>query len=225
MAKRKVKNKFNFLKFIIFVIILSIIIVVSYYLINTKTKNIVILNNNYYNDEEIIETANLENYPKFLLLSKSKIKKKLLKLDLIEDVKITKKWGFILNIEVKEKKILYFVRSSQKYMLSTNELLELDNVNGIPTLINYVPEDIEKSFVNGLKKIDSNVISLISEIEYSVTNYDDKRFLLYMNDGNLVYITISKIDVLNKYVEILQKLNNKKGILHLDSGNYLEIKK
>jgi hypothetical protein len=45
-----------------------------------------------------------------------------------------------------------------------------------------------------------------------------------MNDGNLVYITVSKTDLLNKYLNIVKKLNNKKGILYLDSGNYFEIK-
>lgn len=65
---------------------------------------------------------------------------------------------------------------------------------------------------------------MISEIEYSKTSYDDKRFLLYMNDGNMVYITVSKAELLNKYVEIIKKVDNKKGILYLDSGNYFEIK-
>ena len=66
---------------------------------------------------------------------------------------------------------------------------------------------------------------MISEIEYNPSEFDDKRFLLYMNDGNLVYITITRIDLLNKYVDVIKKVGNKKGILYLDSGNYFEIKK
>ena len=46
-----------------------------------------------------------------------------------------------------------------------------------------------------------------------------------MNDGNEVYITSKKAEMLNKYIEIVKKLDNKKGILYLDSGNYFEIKK
>ena len=45
-----------------------------------------------------------------------------------------------------------------------------------------------------------------------------------MNDGNQVYVTVSKLDVLNKYIDIIKKLDNKKGILYLDSGNYFEVK-
>ena len=65
---------------------------------------------------------------------------------------------------------------------------------------------------------------MISEIEYSKTDYDSERFLLYMNDCNEVYATISKLNKLNKYEEIVTKLNGKRGILYLDSGNYLEVK-
>ena len=45
-----------------------------------------------------------------------------------------------------------------------------------------------------------------------------------MNDGNLVYINTNKMKTFNKYVSIVTKLDNHKGILYLDSGNYFEIK-
>ena len=124
----------------------------------------------------------------------------------------------------KEKKILYLVRSENKYRLSDNKLYDLDDVLSVPTLINYIPESNEKKFVNAFKNIDNNIISMISEIEYSKTSYDSDRFLLYMNDGNMVYVTTTKLKSLNKYVDIVSKLENKKGILYLDSGNYFEIK-
>ena len=219
------KKKFNFKRFLIFILIILFLVILVLYLLNIKTKNIIILNNDYYTDEEVIEKSNIQDYPKFLLLSKSKIRKKLKQLDLIEDATITKRFGSILEIDVKEKKILYYVRSKDKYMASDNELYDLDNVIGVPTLINYVPDNIESSFVKELSKIDKNIISLISEIEYAKTTYDEKRFLLYMNDGNEVYVTITKLDLLNKYIDIVKKLDNKNGILYLDSGNYFEIKK
>ena len=222
---KKRKKKFNFKKLLIFVIVVLVLLVCIKIVLSYKTKNIIILNNDYYSDEEIIETANIQDYPKFLLLNRSRIRSKLKKLDLIEDVKVTKKLGGIVEINVIEKKILYYVRSKDAYMVSDNELYDLDNVIGIPTLINYVPDSIETSFVKEFKKIDKNIIGLISEIEYAKTTYDEKRFLLYMNDGNQVYVTITRLNLLNKYIDIVKKLDNKKGILYLDSGNYFEIKK
>lgn len=222
--QKKIKKKFNFKKFVFFIIFIFLLYMSISYLISIKTKNIIILNNNYYSDDDIIYTAEIEDYPKFILLSRNKIKDKLMKLDLIEDVTIKKKIGFKLEINVKEKKILYYIRSTNLYKLSDNNNYDLNNVIGVPTLINYIPEDIEKSFVEKLSNVDSSILDMISEIEYSKTTYDDKRFLLYMNDGNMVYITVSKAELLNKYVEIIKKVDNKKGILYLDSGNYFEIK-
>lgn len=222
--KKRVKIKFNPLKFLSFIAFIIICYFLTVYLLDIKTKNIVVLNNNYYSDEKIIETSDIENYPKFLSLNTNKIKKKLLKLDLIENVTIKKKWNFVLELTIKEKKILYLVRSENKYRLSDNKLYDLDDVLSVPTLINYIPESNEKKFVNAFKNIDNNIISMISEIEYSKTSYDSDRFLLYMNDGNMVYVTTTKLKSLNKYVDIVSKLENKKGILYLDSGNYFEIK-
>ncbi len=222
--EKRVKRRFNPLKFLSFIAFIIICYFFTMYLLDIKTKNIIVLNNNYYSDEDIIETAGIESYPKFLSLNTNKIKKKLLKLDLIENVNIKKKWNFILELTIKEKKILYLVRSENKYRLSDNKLYDINTLVVVPTLINYVPESNEKKFVNAFKNIDNNIISMISEIEYSKTSYDSDRFLLYMNDGNMVYVTTSKLNSLNKYVEIVKKLENKKGILYLDSGNYFEIK-
>ena len=222
--KKRVKRRFNPLKFLSFIAFIIICYFLTMYLLDIKTKNIIVLNNNYYSDEKIIETAGIEKYPKFILLNTNKIKKKLLKLDLIENATIKKKWNFVLELTIKEKKILYLVRSENKYRLSDNKLYDIDDVLSVPTLINYVPESNEKKFVEAFKNIDNNIISMISEIEYSKTSYDSDRFLLYMNDGNMVYVTTTKLKSLNKYVDIVKKLENKKGILYLDSGNYFEIK-
>lgn len=222
--KKKVKRKFNFLKFLSFILFICITYFIVSFLLSIKTKNIIIVNNNYYNDEIIIESAGIEDYPKFLLLNKSNIKKKLMKLELIEDVKISKKLGYILKIDIKEKKVLYLTRSTNKYKLSDGSDLESDIKFNVPLLINYVPQDIEKDFITEFSKIDNDVISLVSEIEYSKTDFDSKRFMFYMNDENLVYVNTNKMKSFNKYINIVTKLDNKKGILYLDSGNYFEIK-
>lgn len=223
--KKRVKRKFNFGRFILFILTICLIYFAVKYLLSINTKNILIVNNNYYSDEKIIETAKIENYPKFITLSKKKIISELESLDLIEKVEVKKEFGFKLRITVYEKKILYYVRSTNDYKVSDNKNYNLDNITGVPTLINYVPEDVEKRFINKFKEIDTNIIDMISEIEYSKTSYDNERFKLYMNDGNEVYITVLRTNLLNKYVDIVSKLDNKKGILYLDSGNYFEIKK
>ena len=73
-----------------------------------------------------------------------------------------------------------------------------------------------------LSKLNATEKNQISEIIYTPSEYDNTRFLLYMNDGNHIYINISKLDNLNYYSEIYPTLNGKKGTLYLDSGNHFE---
>ena len=70
--------------------------------------------------------------------------------------------------------------------------------------------------------MDENVLKRISEIEYVPDDVNDERFLCTMADGNYVYITLYKITSINEYIKIVSTLDNKKGILYLDSGNYFE---
>ncbi len=223
---KKVRRKrFNIWKFLFVLLFLYIIVNIFIYLFNLPIKNIVVLNSNYLSDEQIIETAKTENYPSFIRTLGSTIEKRLKKLDLVNDVKVKKEWGFVLKINITEEKILYQERSTGLYVLGSNKTLQtIDNINGIPVLINFVPDDVLTKMNESFNKLSQSTICKISEIEYSPTTYDDERFLLYMNDKNLVYITLSKIENLNKYVSIKEKLNNKTGILYLDSGNYFEIK-
>jgi len=226
MAIKKVRRrKFNFIKFLKFILFLTIIIFSYITISKIPIKNILILNNNKVTDEEIIEIANIEKYPSFIKTSSKKIKKKIENLPLIEEVKIKKRWGFILEIEVTEHKVLFLQRSTNELILNNN--VKLDNKNlliNAPILINYVPDDTLKKMIKKFELIEESILTKISEIEYTPTTYDNERFLLYMIDGNIVYITLNKTKELGKYNKIKKELGGKKGILYLDSGNYFEIK-
>ena len=78
-----------------------------------------------------------------------------------------------------------------------------------------------------MSSVDKNILEQISEIKYEPNDKDDGRFLLSMVDGNYVYITINKINMMNSYMDIMlemqRKFENKHGILYLDSGKYFKV--
>ena len=43
-----------------------------------------------------------------------------------------------------------------------------------------------------------------------------------MCDGNYIYVNLSKFSSMNYYNEIYPTLDEKKGILYLDSGNHFQ---
>lgn len=72
--------------------------------------------------------------------------------------------------------------------------------------------------------VNNDILAKISEITYVPNEVDQERFTFQMNDGNLVYITLSKITKVNKYNSIYSKMEGKNGIIYLDSGDYIEFR-
>ena len=44
-----------------------------------------------------------------------------------------------------------------------------------------------------------------------------------MLDENYVYVTLTKMNLINKYNDAITQFEGKRGILYLDSGNYFKI--
>ena len=170
--------------------------------------------------------AGIKNYPSFILTSSKAMKNKLLKSSYIKKVTIKKECGFILEIDIDEAKPLFYNVTSNKYVLSNKKEVGEESINSnfrVPRLINYVPDNKYNKFFKGMNSVSSAVLSQISDIEYLPNDYDKDRFLLYMDDGNMVYITLTKFKMINHYNEVLTQLDNHKGILYLDSGNHFKI--
>ena len=93
----------------------------------------------------------------------------------------------------------------------------------IPIVLNQIPEDVYNRFLEKMKQVPNDVLRKISEIRYYPSDVDSELFLLAMNDGIYVYATLPRFERVYHYLEYVEGFNNKKGILHLDSGDYLEI--
>lgn len=223
MKKQKKKVKKGFIKFCVIILILFGISTLVYYGIGPNIKNIYVLNNNYLSDQEIIDLAGLNTYPNFYTTSSISIKKKLKSNTLIKDVKIKKRLFNKVYIYVDEYEVLFYNQNTSKYVLENKKEVLLDGIV-VPTLINYVPDTKYNTFINKYILLDDKVKQKISEIKYDPNTIDEDRFFLYMNDGNYVYITLTKMELLNKYNEAITKVEGKKGTLYLDSGNYFEIR-
>lgn len=226
MAKKKKKKRVLKVKNIcILLVVLIILTILVYYIITMPIKNIYIKGNNIIPENEIIKLTSLYNYPSFLLTQKNQLIKNIKKNKYIKSVTISKKIGNILEINVEEYKPIA-ININEKIILENNQQLDNNyNLSDIPILINEITDPkISKNFASKFSKISPNILRQISQIEYSPVEVDKDRFLLYMNDTNLVYITLTKINKLNKYNKIKDKLEGKTGIIYLDSGNYVEVK-
>lgn len=223
-VKRVKKRKLNWKRVLILLLILYLIAMLLYTFFTMPIKNIYIKGTNLLTDNDIIEVANLKDYPSIFKISKSKLKKEISSLELVEDVDIKKTITGKLTITITEARPLFFNRTTNKVVLSNNKEVENNNYLGIPTLINRVPTDILSDFITALSEIDHDIIKMINEIEYdpNISNditIDEYRFLLRMNDSNHVYVNIINMERLNDYESVFATIGDLRGTVYLDSYN------
>lgn len=220
--KKKRKSKIKYKSIILLFVFLGIITLIMYEICNINLKNIYIKGNKYLKDQEIIDSSGLSDYPKVVNLRTKEIKNKLKENIYIKDVKVKyKNLRQEITIEVEENIPILYYKYDEKTMLSDGS--EIDKQYDLPVLINQTPDEILKKLLKKLESLDTDVYNKISEIRYSPNKVDSELFRLTMDDGYYVYINFSSFSKLDNYIEIIKSFDNKKGILHLDSGNYLDV--
>jgi len=169
--------------------------------------------------------SSLENYPSYFSFTKSQLEKKLEKNTYILNATIKKKRFKEIYIEILENRPLFYDTSKEKTVLKDKTLV--DTKFETPILLNYIPDTLYDKFIEKVSNIDLDIINRISEIKYDPNEVDEERFLFMMNDGNYVYITLSKMEKINNYIaimrEVLAKYDEEKGILYLDEGEYFKV--
>ena len=227
MATKKIKikvtkKKINFKKIILLLLLVLVIVLGVASFIKMPLKNIYISGNEILSDYDILEYSELADYPLYFKTYFIDIKKKLLANDYIEEVNIKRKLPSKIYIEIKEYKPLAIYKD--KMILSSKKMVDISsNINYLPYVVNDITPVYDK-FVSSFTKVNNDILLKISHIEYAPNEVDKERFILYMIDSNYVHITLSKIEKINKYNSIVSELDGKKGIIYLDSGDYLEIK-
>lgn len=222
-TKKKVRRRLNIKRAFLLALIIVMLVIIFMEIFKVDVENVNVTGNKFVSDSKVIKLADLNNETSYLRISSREICKKVKAEPFINTCHVKRHIGFKLTIEVTENKPLFFYVNTNKLVLSDESQIETEKNFGVPNLINYVPEKVLSKFISGLKNINSDIIRGISEIEYSPSSnndgayIDEERFMLSMNDGNVVYINIRNIDALNDYEKIYASIGDRKGYYNLDS--------
>lgn len=221
MGKRKKRRKRLKIKSVlIFLLFIFMIIGFFFALSLIKVRTYYVYDNNYLDDNEILNILKLNKETSFITINTPMEKSLAKKSKLIKDVKIKRTLDFEIKVYIKEYNIMFYDSTKKKTILENKE--EVDYIdNNAPVLINEISDKkIYNKLISKMNKINKNTLSMISELTYSPNGIDKERFLFSMNDGNYVYVTLTKLSKINDYKSIIDSVENKKGILYLDYGNY-----
>jgi len=227
MSKKKIKvkvkkRKLKIKRILICLLVIILLVLLGYYGSKLPIKNIYVIGNDIVSDKEIIELAAIGDYPSFMTTSSGSMTNKIKSNIYIKKVEVKKKFYNKVYIYIEEKKILCIY--DNRLILEDGSLVDnLYDVTSYPILLSDV-SNVHDKFVSKFSLVNYEILLKISEIEYAPNDVDSERFTLKMNDGNLVYVTLSKIEKVNKYNSIYSSLEGKKGIIYLDSGDYVEVR-
>lgn len=212
--KLRVKNLFKFL------LIILIVLLIGYLVMLLKVKTFYVDGNKYLTDEEILKELKLNNNSPFIFTNNIFEKNIIKKSNFIKSVSLSKNFDLEIFITVEEYRMLFVDQNDNKIVLENEKRIDYTDIN-LPVLVNKIDnKSIYSSFVKKMSKVDDNTLTMISEINYSPNGIDKERFIFSMNDGNYVYVTLTKLKKINEYRSIIDSVENKKGILYLDYGNY-----
>lgn len=220
MKKKRKKRKIKFKSVLITIFALLILSLIIYIISLLRVRTYYVFNNKYLTDEEVLDILKLNKKSSFLLANTLTEKAIISKSNKIKDIKIKRTLSLEVKVYITEYKILYYDEENKYSVLENGEKVNYRYDNS-PVLVNKVEDkEIYKKFLNKMNKVNDDILDIISEIKYVPNGIDKERFVFSMNDGNYVYITISKLTKINEYRSVIDSVENKKGILYLDYGNY-----
>lgn len=227
MAKKVIKKKkLRIFPLLVLLLIVAILFVAIDFFLNTKIENIVVNGTTYLKDDDLLNLAEVIDYPGFYFTTSYNIKKKLETSPYVKKATVKKRFYHVLKLEIEENRALFFNNVTKKIVFKdTREADEDEKYNfRIPRLLNEINDEKKyKKFINRMNRISDDILGKISEIEYVPNEYDKDRFLLSMDDGNSVYLTLTKFSMIDYYDNVLGQLEGRKGFLYLDSGNHFKI--
>lgn len=223
MKKQKKKRRLRVGRLFLLLLFISVISFALIKFVDVPIRNIIIKGNDVLTDQEIIEMAELEDYPSYFSTFSFFVKNKILKNKYVKSVKVSK--GILsIKISITEKKVLYVDSLTNEKITDDGIAIKDDKIICVPYLVNEVPQKKKSVFLKAMNKIDKDILCQMSEIKYDPNEIDDDRYYVNMNDGNSVYLTVNKFDKLNKYNTILENVGKQNGTLYLDYGDYFEVK-
>ena len=218
--KRRKRKKFKIKSLFIILLFLSFCLGIVYLLTLIKVRTFFVRGNSYLSDEEVLKELKLSKNSSFILTNNFMEKNIVKNSELIKNVKLRRTLDFEMYVEIDEYKVLFYDSNENKTVIENGNKIDYKDLN-VPILINKIEnKEVYNSFVKRMNKVDDKLLNIISEISYAPNGIDKERFLFSMNDGNYVYVTTTKLSKINDYKSIIGSVDNRKGILYLDYGNY-----
>lgn len=190
---------------------------------DSKAHVLVCTGNYYLSDSQIYDLAKASRDSHYRLIPGFVYENRVKQMPLVDSVDVQKANGR-LKFDVKEKDVIgYYVKGDKNYMLTIdNESIPLDQeylklIIHFPLLNGFTAKqrkDICVQFKKHKKVLNRSIIEKIAEMVPYKTSYDKNMIKMTMQDGNVVYTSLSSLVMMAKYQAMLTQLQGKMSVFY-----------
>ncbi|HWK24247.1 MAG TPA: FtsQ-type POTRA domain-containing protein [Ureibacillus sp.] len=227
--KRRKRTNFKFI-FLIVLFIITLFLLLYFQSPYSEIKDIKVIGAELVEEDVYKEQSDLKAGDSIWGFKVTDIEDKISKENWVKDVEVKRKWLTTVEINIKEwDKVAYISQDNELYpMLENGEIFK--ETSGLapvdaPLFLDFDNGKLRKKLLVELSKLDSAVLSLISQINSTPSSSDPYAITLYMNDGYEVRAEVTTLaEKLNYYPSIVAQIESssgyKKGIIDIEVGSY-----
>lgn len=215
-----------------FILILSIfvtaLLVILYFQSSFSRIDKVKINGANLHDKQYYEEeSGLMTDKSFWGFSVKSAEKKLIGIDVVKDVSVSRKWFRDIEITLVEWDTVAYIEEKDKYnlLLESGDVfpgIEVRPEEKAPVLIGFSQKVDRKKITAQLTDMEKNIYQLISEIILKEEDEKGAELTVYMDDGYEVRAIISTFaEQMAYYPEITAQLQGlEKGVIDMEVGTY-----
>lgn len=222
--RRRANRKFIFIVSIFLIALLAILYFQSSL---SKIGKIQVSGANVHEQAHYLEKSGIQEGEGLWSFTKKKVKERLMDVEGVQEVEVTRKWFRDVNITMAEWRPIAYTEEDGRYslLLENGEVLMQEAMSperDAPILNGFEDEEIQKKLTMQLKNMENNVYQLISEILYTGTKLEPNHITVFMDDGYEVKVLIPTFaEKMIYYPQIIAQLTgDERGVIDMEVGTY-----
>lgn len=130
------------------------------------------------------------------------------------------------RFDITEYKTVAYLKDGKKYyhVLENGKLIENSNTitgSELPTFISFSDDKVLKQMLDQYNKLDKNIKTMISEMEWIKNDRNPLLVKAYMNNGNEILASIPSFSQrMQRYPQLVRAVNGENGLFDLEAGAY-----
>lgn len=227
MRERRRKRANRKFTLVVVIFLIALLAILYFQSSLSKINKFTVIGANIHEPSYYLEKSGIQEGEGLWSFSKRKVRERLLGVEGIQEVEVSRKWFHDVELTVVEWRPIAYIEDEGRFglLLENGEVFtpeQLTPEEDAPILNGFTDEKVQSRLTAELKKMENNIYQLISEVIYTGTKAEPNHITVFMDDGYEVKVLIpSFAEKIAYYPDIIAQLNGtEKGVIDMEVGTY-----